>query len=155
MSNIDDTNDWLEMQVRKHVREELANGCRCNSTNGTRKQEELRAAPVFNITQRGVISDTNREHLEKINELVAGLECEVARAINESSFVTVSENTGVGAVPPSAPTHPRFVPVGEYVYDRARSWVVAAVSRSAAISIADELNEQPNNVINFEWENVK
>lgn len=80
---------------------------------------------------------------------------ESGAATPDAPAMTVSENTSAWAVAPSVPAHPRFVQLGSSVYDREFDRFLVAVNESGAQSIADELNEHPDHVVNFPWEDAK
>lgn len=74
---------------------------------------------------------------------------------SDAPAMTVQENTGAGAVSPSAPAQPRFVRLGASVYDRKLDRFLVAVNEAGARSIADELNVCPDRVVDFKWEDAK
>ncbi|MBC9954907.1 hypothetical protein ICM05_09680 [Leucobacter sp. cx-42] len=58
--------------------------------------------------------------LDRINDVrhSSPVVAESEAVTSDAPAMTVQENTGAGAVSPSAPAQPRFVAVGGYVYDR-------------------------------------
>lgn len=94
-----------------------------------------------------------------INELsvqvISPVVAEPEAVTSDAPAMTVQENTGAGAVSPSAPAQPRFVQLGASVYDRKLDRFLVAVNEAGARSIADELNVCPDRVVDFKWEDAK
>ena len=74
---------------------------------------------------------------------------------SDAPAMTVQENTGAGAVSPSAPAQPRFVKLGASVYDRENDlFFVATNAAVAGLSVA-ELNNSPELADGYKWEDAK
>lgn len=69
--------------------------------------------------------------------------------------MTVSENTSAGVGTPSAPAHPRFVAIGEYVYDRDRNRVAGGWPANVAAAYAADLNSGAIVASYLNWEDAK
>ena len=121
----------------------------------------------FPCHRSGVVG-LNDCSVERLDCVAKGCECLMNFAQNTSPVVaeseavtsdapamTVQENTGAGAVSPSAPAQPRFVRLGASVYDRRHDRFLVAVNEAGAESIVDELNEHQTRVVDFNWEDAK
>lgn len=143
--------------------------CKCETHFLNREREEMHGGcklpnvvvPVFPEWERFVdssvaVADGGRDHFFSRGTHNASPVCSGPSAGHTCSPAsTVSENTSAGAVSPSAPAHPRFVAVGEYVYDREAHRVAAFMDGSKAHEVADRMNRPASDFDGYMWEDAK
>lgn len=133
--------------------------CACSLyiSSGTESILDASAANASQIFSVSFPSVTDSRMLARMlfASITSPVVAESEAVTSDAPAMTVQENTGAGAVSPSAPAQPRFVRLGASVYDRRHDRFLVAVNEAGAESIVDELNEHQTRVVDFNWEDAK